>query len=112
MLLVDLPYRIVFMNRPMTEVMRWQAIMLQRSGRTGAALLPERLAQVFQTQLAQVRQWLIARPNFQVLDVEYAEVMARPLEQARRMQAFLGLPLQVDTIVAAVDPSLHRNRGG
>jgi hypothetical protein len=38
--------------------------------------------------------------------------MARPLEQARRMQAFLGLPLQVDAMVAAVDPSLHRNRGG
>ncbi|MFM7809505.1 MAG: sulfotransferase [Planctomycetota bacterium] len=116
MLLVDLPddrpYRIVFMNRPMTEVIRSQAIMLQRSGRTGAALSPERLAQVFQSQLAQVRQWLAARPNFQVLDVEHAEVMARPLEQARRMQAFLGLPLQVDAMVAAVDPSLHRNRGG
>jgi len=67
---------------------------------------------VLQAQLAQVRQWLVARPNFQVLDVEHAEAMARPLVQARRMRAFLGLPLQVDAMGAAVDPSLHRNRRG
>lgn len=116
MLLVDLPddrpYRIVFMNRPMSEVIRSQSIMLGRSGRKGAALAPERLAQVFHAQLTQVRQWLAARPNFQVLEVEHAAVMAGPLEQARRIQAFLRLPLDVDAMATAVDPSLHRNRAG
>ena len=108
----DRPYRVVFMHRPMAEVLRSQGIMLERSGRQGASLPPERLAHMFESQLTQVRAWLAARSCFQVLDVQYAEAMTRPLEQARRVQSFLGLPLDVEAMAAAVDPSLHRNRGG
>lgn len=107
----DRPYRVIFMHRPMVEVIRSQAVMLDRSGRAGASIPPERLAQVFESQLAQVRAWLSARPCFEVLDLQHGEVVARPLAQAERMRDFLGMPMDVQAMAAAVDPSLHRNRG-
>jgi hypothetical protein len=107
----DRPYRVIFMHRPMAEVIRSQALMLGRSGRAGASLPPERLTQVFESQLAQVRTWLSARPCFKVLDLQHAEVVARPLEQAERVRNFLGVPMDARAMAAAVDPSLHRNRG-
>jgi len=36
--------------------------------------------------------------------------MANPLEQARRMKDFLGLPLDLERMAGAVDEKLYRNR--
>jgi hypothetical protein len=46
-----------------------------------------------------------------VLDLQHAEVVTRPLEQAQRVRDFLGIPMDTQAMALAVDPSLHRNRG-
>ncbi|MFO0962091.1 MAG: sulfotransferase [Phycisphaerales bacterium] len=106
----DRPYRVVFMRRDLREVVKSQSTMLARSGRAGGGLPPERLMAVYQQQLKAVEQWLAARPGFQLLDVEYAKLVADPAAGVRAVNAFLGGTLDESKMAAAVDPSLHRNR--
>lgn len=108
----DRPYRVVFMQRDLGEVVRSQAAMLARSGRAGGQLAPERLMAVYSQQLAAVDAWLAARPNFGVLRVPYARMVADPAAHAAAVNAFLGGTLDEARMRAAVDPSLHRNRSG
>jgi len=106
----DRPYRVVFMQRDLREVVQSQATMLARSGRTGGQLPPERLIAVYEQQLKTVEQWLAARPNFSVLRVPYAQLVSDPSGVVPTVNAFLGGTLDEARMRAAVDPGLHRNK--
>jgi hypothetical protein len=106
----DRPYRVVFMQRDLREVVTSQARMLARSGRAGGGLPPERLMAVYEQQLKSVEAWLAIRPNFAVLRVPYAELVADPAPWVERVAAFVGGSLDRVAMQAAVDPALHRNR--
>ncbi len=116
LLLMDLPidqnYRIIFMQRDLSEVVKSQAVMLQRSGKAGGGLSPERLSQVYAGQLTTVKKWLADQPNFQVLEIPYADLVKNPTEKAAQIAAFLGGSLDEQAMAAAVDPTLYRNRAG
>ena len=106
----DRPYRVVFMQRDLREVVQSQATMLARSGRAGGQLAPERLIAVYEQQLKTVEQWLAARPNFSVLRVPYAQLVSDPAGVVPAVNAFLGGTLDEARMRAAVDPGLHRNK--
>jgi hypothetical protein len=115
LLLPELPspfsYRVIFLRRSLDEVIRSQAKMLERSGRVGGGLPLDRLKAMYEAQLKSVDAWLAAQPNFSVLRVEHADFIRSPHEAASRVDAFLGSGLDVRAMSAAVDPTLHRNRG-
>ena len=106
----DRPYRVVFMQRDLREVVRSQSTMLARSGRAGGGLPPERLIAVYEQQLGAVDAWLRARPGFGVLRVPYAELVRDPVVWVPTIADFLRRPLDCAAMHAAVDPALHRNR--
>lgn len=114
MLLTALPddrkYRVVFMRRDVAEVVRSQRVMLERAGRPGGALAPERLAAVYMQQLDATARWLADRPNFRVLEVPYAGLIAEPVSWADFLNEFLEGGLDRMAMVAMVDPTLYRNR--
>ncbi|MFO0970280.1 MAG: sulfotransferase [Gemmataceae bacterium] len=111
-LLYDLPaserYRILFMERDLDEVITSQEKMLTRLGRTAAPR--EQIRHSYTLHLNRLRRWLGEQPNFAVLPVRYAALVARPEEEARLVHDFLGGRLNVVAAIAAVDPSLYRNR--
>jgi hypothetical protein len=47
-----------------------------------------------------------------VLSVPYAEVVREPLKWSHEVARFLGAGMDEAEMAAAVDPSLHRHRGG
>ncbi|MCE9620622.1 MAG: sulfotransferase [Planctomycetes bacterium] len=104
------PYKVILMRRELREVVRSQSVMLERSGRKGAALPPERLMSVFEAQLAAVKAWLAERPNFEVIELDHAEFISNPRRQAQAINTFLGGGLDEAAMANAVDPSLHRNK--
>ncbi len=106
----DRPYRIVFMRRDLREVVKSQSTMLGRNAKAGAQLPPERLMAIYQQQLVTVDAWLAARPNFQVLTVQHAAMLADAAAQARLINGFVGGTLDEAAMARAVDPSLHRNK--
>jgi len=105
----SLQYRIVFMRRPIDEVLASQRAMLQREGKAGAD--PLVLMKAFESQLAQLDTWLAAQAAIAVLPVQYHQVMQEPRSVAAALSTFLGLALDSDAMVRAVDPALHRQRG-
>lgn len=104
-------YKVIFMRRDLREVIASQHTMLAKRGRPEAA--PEHdggLAEDYEAHLVKIGNLLARRDSFEVLDVDYQEVVRAPLDQAQRIAAFLGGSLDVDRMAAAVDPALHRNR--
>ena len=86
--------------------------MLARRGEKGAKIPASRMAATFQRELDRCDQWLARQPGFQVLDVEHRAVIDDPLGQSRRIVSFLELPLDIESMVAAVNPVLYRQRSG
>jgi Sulfotransferase domain len=107
---VDREYRVVFMQRDLTEVIASQRAMLQQQGRPAATLPDSKLGEIFEMQLAQVRQWLTRNPNFRVLHLQHRDVIETPLAVAQEIAAFLGGGLDVNQMAAAVEPNLYRQR--
>jgi hypothetical protein len=106
----DRPYRVLFMDRDLREVVRSQSVMLERSGRAGGGLAPDRLMAVYRQQLDATMAWLAARPNFQVLSVPYARLVSEPAPVVDAIARFTGRPLDRERMLSAVDPGLYRNR--
>ena len=103
-------YKIVFMHRPMPEVLASQTVMLQRRGEQGGKGDAPTLATVFGQHLDRTERWLAMQQHMTVLSVNYHETLAYPVETATRMAQFVGLPLAVEAMAHAVEPRLHRQR--
>ena len=104
------PYRILFMARPLGEILASQRAMLARAGKAAAAN-DRPLAAAYLKQIEQVRELLAACPaDVQVLNVDYHRVLADPAAAAARVNAFLGGGLDEAAMAAAVAPQLHRER--
>jgi Sulfotransferase domain len=103
-------YRIIFMQRPLAEVVASQAEMIRRRETRGAALEPAALMAALELHLKQVANWLSARPDLSVCRLPYHELLAEPKATAARLAGFLNLPLDTEAMARQVDPSLHRQR--
>jgi hypothetical protein len=55
---------------------------------------------------------LAARPRTQTLIVDYAAAVSDSLSAAERICDFVGTPLDIAKMAAAIDPALYRNRRG
>lgn len=113
-LLYDLPdghdYRVVFMQREMTEVLASQKKMLERTGKQGAKVDDEKLAALFKAQLEKFHKWISGKPDFSVVWIDYKDMIEDPLAQAEKVGSLLGNGIDKQGFVSAVDPALYRNR--
>jgi hypothetical protein len=103
-------YKIIFMQRPMPEVLASQAAMLERQGVQGDKADEQTLGAVFAQHLDRIERWLAMQKHMAVLPVNYHETLADPAKTAARVAQFLDLPLVCDAMARAVDPRLHRQR--
>lgn len=103
-------YHIIFMDRDLREVLASQRAMLARMGQAGAELSEDELRAQFERNNDQVKRWLRAQPNVELLEVEHRKAIADPEACAAAVNAFLGGRLDEDAMAEAVDPSLHRQR--
>lgn len=114
-LLPDLPagysYRVVFMERRMSEVLASQRVMLDRLGKPAAPAGDGRQAELFARHLASLRAWMAAQANFAVLTVDYNGLVAAPAALIAAVAEFLGGGLDTEAMVAVVDRGLYRQRG-
>jgi len=110
-LLLSLPpgheYRIIFMQRPLAEVLASQDHMRRRRGtyKEGADLSP-----TFEKHLREAYSWLEDQPHVKALRVPYHEALSKPKQIAQRLAQFLGINLDVEAMAQQVDASLYRNR--
>jgi hypothetical protein len=116
-LLLELPdgppqgvrYKVVFMRRDLDEVLRSQRKMLERRGEDGSGRDDE-MKELFVSHLAEVEEWLRSREDVDVLFVSYKRMVDAPHTGAARINEFLGGALDIEAMLASVDPALYRNR--
>jgi hypothetical protein len=106
----DYEYRIIFMQRPLPEVMASQDEMLRRRGTFDPREDNSVVARAFQDHLSDVYAWLNCRSNLVVSRLQYHRVLREPDAAAQSVAQFLQLPLDIDAMVRQVDQSLYRQR--
>lgn len=101
-------YRVIFMRRPLEEVLASQRAMLERAGKQAAdeALL----AKVYRRQLEQAEQWLAAQPAFAVLFLEHSALFQNPQPTVAEVNDFLGGGMDLAAMRGTIDPALYRQR--
>jgi hypothetical protein len=106
----NLQYKVVFMVRNLDEVIASQSSMLDRMGREGAPVTNVELKRVFHRHLEQIREWLGRNKNFETLFIDHHDLMANPVREIERINAFFGGKLDTQKMAAMIDPTLYRER--
>ncbi|HJT45111.1 MAG TPA: tetratricopeptide repeat protein, partial [Chthoniobacterales bacterium] len=103
-------YRVIFMTRPITEVVASQKKMIDRRRTRGANMTPDKLAEVLIQHRDTILRGLESLPNFEVLEINYPQLVAEPTTSIERVNEFFGGKLNTAAMAGCVNPSLHRNR--
>ncbi len=113
-LLLSLPagheYRVIFMQRPLPEVLASQDQMLRRRGTYKEGANPATISAAFEKHLREVYAWLDSEAYVKALRLQYRDVLSRPKEIAPQLAEFLERALDVERMAQQVDASLYRNR--
>jgi sulfotransferase family protein len=105
-----LEYRVIFMCRPLEEVVSSQNRMLERLGKEVPPTLTGAVIAAFKEHLRKVRSWLSQQPNIKVLYVDYPAIVQAPEEQVAKICAFLGRELDGAAMIRQIERSLHREK--
>lgn len=104
-------YKVIFMKRPVAEVVSSQLTMLKHRG-TAQRATTEHLQKLQEDQVEECLQFLRKHSKIDLLEIEYPDLIADPARWAETLGRFLGpkvLP-QPGAMVAMIDPALYRQR--
>jgi predicted AlkP superfamily phosphohydrolase/phosphomutase/tetratricopeptide (TPR) repeat protein len=107
----DLNYLVIFMERPLEQVVSSQREMLRRQGKNGTILSDKRLRNVFQRQTLQAKLLLSAR-KIPTVFVDYDRTIMNPLDTVAELKRVFGEGIDEKKMAGAVDPGLrHQDTG-
>jgi hypothetical protein len=107
----DYVYRVIFMERPLDEVLASQRAMLLRAEKPYKPEDDLLLKGVFEKSLRDVDAWMAERDNVSCLRAGYQRVIAEPRAVAEEVAVFLAEKMDTDAMAATVDAELYRQRG-
>lgn len=106
----ELPCKIIFMRRNLSEVLASQHQMLIRRGESPLPGEDEKILPLFQKHLAHIETWIQAQPLLEVIYIEHRDVLRMPEKVGAEIAAFLGRELDPKAMAAVVNRSLYRQR--
>lgn len=113
-LLLSLPagheYRVIFMQRPLPEVLASQDQMLRHRGTYKEGADPAAITAAFERHLREVNAWLDGTAYVKAMRVPYHEALKNAEETSQKLADFLEVKLNVEAMAQQVDASLYRNR--
>jgi len=114
MLLQHLPsdntYKILFLKRNIQEVLASQKQMLIRRGEPADKISDKELTGIYKKHLHQVIRWLSNQASFDVLYVNYNDIVTAPHKYSKKIDQFIGGHSNVENMANVVDTSLYRQR--
>jgi len=112
-LLMSIPqgrdYKVIFMERPLSEVLASQDEMLRRRGNSDL-VSHEVMTKAFSSHLKEVVSWFETRPEIPVLRLGYRRLLHDPLANAKAVKDFLAVDLDREAMAQQIDPALYHNR--
>jgi len=113
-LLTDLPkdfsYKVLFLNREMSEILASQRTMLLRRGEDPRKVDDATMETLYRKHLSSVKDWVATQDNIEMMDIDYNEMIDDPRSQIEGIDRFLGGGLNKDRMLAVIDPQLYRQR--
>lgn len=116
MLLQSMPikhnYKVIFMTRPIEEVVASQKKMTDRLGTKGADLDTEQLERGLTAHRHEIVRWLQNVPHMKFIEIDYPTLIREPDATIAPIVEFLGeerLPSR-EKMKSVVDPSLYRKK--
>lgn len=106
-------YKIIFMDRAIEEVMTSQHKMLGRLGKERGEDKANSMALIktFEDSRKKAIDWCQKHPKYvEMLLVPYTKAISNPLEQAKKVNDFLGGNLDETKMAGVVDKSLYREK--
>ena len=101
-------YKVVFMRRKVKEI-------LTSSEKMGLVRQDIQLSEreqilAYKGEFVLYEAWLMRQPNMEAIHLNYNDILACPEEHLDKVRQFLGLPLDLEKMVVAIDPELYRQR--
>jgi Flp pilus assembly protein TadD len=105
-------YKVIFMVRPIDQVVASQARMLLHRDAPRAPFSPDAVGQSLAKHRDETLRWLAAAQHMQVLQVDYPTLVQSPDHVVPQIAAFLGPELvpRPQAMLSAIDPTLYRQR--
>ena len=102
----DFKYKIIFMERDISEIMLSQQKMLKRS----TTVYPIEIANIYKQDVQKAKNWITQNPNIEVLYVDHHALITSPKKEIERIIAFLKLETKAEELLGLIDKGLYRNR--
>src|SRR5690606_9547068 len=100
-------YKVIFMNRDLTEVVQSQQKMIGKDPNT----LPIKLMDAYQSHLNQVEIWKEKEPGVELIYVNYKDVLDNSEAMVEKVSNFTGVNMNKEAMISSVDKSLYRTKG-
>jgi hypothetical protein len=97
------------MRRDFDEIIASQNKMLERRGEENQ-VADSTVKEAYIRHLVDIRYMVRRRPNFEMVEVQFKQAMKAPRRFVTDVNKFLGGNLDVESMMAVVDPELYRNR--
>ncbi len=101
-------YRVLFMERPLAEVMESQNAMLTRLGKDTSK---GNASKAYVQQVTNAKNWL-SKNNIPTLCVDFGELVHSPDAPLQKIADFIGSNDKLDAMRNEISPNLHRVRVG
>lgn len=102
-------YKIIFMERDISEVVNSQQKMLTRNGKkVKEDTIPLNLVASYQKTLKEVKAWAEKQPNVDIKFISHRAVIENPFMQSMLINDFMGCNLRPELMATRVDSNLHR----
>jgi predicted AlkP superfamily phosphohydrolase/phosphomutase/tetratricopeptide (TPR) repeat protein len=99
-------YKVIFMKRDLTEVIKSQQKMIGKSTET----LPVKLFEAYKGQLKEVELWKNKEPGVEIIYVDYKDVLNNTNDVIDKVTSFVGTNMNADAMSQCVDKTLYRNK--
>jgi len=103
-------YKVLFMQRNIVEVLHSHKEMLARLHQEIEPISDEQLIRLFQSHVVTVEAWISWQPTMEICHISYNDLMSDPWIQLKKVQQFLGVPLNLQNMLRIVDVKLYRQR--
>lgn len=104
-----IPFKVIFMQREIAEVLVSQQKMLERSGEVDETPDTD-LAKKYEEHLQKITEWIVKQRHIDCLYIKYKDVVTDPEFWAEKVKDFLETPLDIEKMAVVVKPDLYRNR--
>ncbi len=104
-------YKIIFMMRPIHQIVASQSKMIDRLGTDGSEIEPDKIAARLERHRSQILQLLENQENFELIDVDYETLLKDTENQIARIIEFIDdQRLDADQMPNAIEHHLHREK--